>query len=67
MRLILRRLQLTAKRKNFHGAKNRCHFQLATYFSRPDKTSEASLHLVPHSGTKSAGEVGKIDNVTTAR
>ncbi|PYK87533.1 MAG: hypothetical protein DMF47_03010 [Verrucomicrobia bacterium] len=37
MRLILRRLQLTAKRKNFHGAKSRCHFQLATYFPVPTK------------------------------
>jgi len=42
-------------------------FSASHLFSRPDKTSEASFHLVPHSGTKSAGEVGKIENVTTAR
>ncbi|PYK37225.1 MAG: hypothetical protein DME49_12375 [Verrucomicrobia bacterium] len=67
MRLILRCPQLTAKQKNFQRAKSRCHFQLATYFSDRDKPSEASFHLVPHSGTKSAGEAGKIDNLTTAR
>ena len=41
---------------------------LANHLFFPSRqTSEASLHLVPHSETKSAGEVGKIDNVTTAR